>query len=620
MKGKTPPDPVTRYAEAVRDGHIVASLSVQLACRRHLSDLEQQETKGLVWRPEKAQDIIDFFAEVLCLPEDTDADDDIEDDGIQAPETGTPFVLSPWQQFIVGSLFGWYAYRTSRKGVQRLSRRFKVAYVETAKGSGKTPLGAGILLYMLVADGERGAQIFTAAVTKDQAKLAFTDCEKMVASSPALRELIDEKVNNLAVLKTGSFIRPVSSEKRGLDGKRVHGAVIDELHEHATAIVVLKMRAGIKGRRNALIFIPTNSGYDRNSVCWQYHTYSRKVLDGSVANEAWFAFVCHLDACQSCQRKGKYQPSDECESGQCDDWKVEGPHWLKANPNLEVSLPWQYLREQVREAIDIPSSRNMVRRLNFCQWTDQIDVWIPAEMWAVCRGQFLPASLVGRECFIGIDLSEMLDLSSVVLVFPRPLERPGLPARDDAGAIDRAVDVLPLFWMPKNTITRRSNEDNVPYAQWAKDGHIFATAGDLIDQDAIVDHIINVLDKLYKIRGIGFDISGAAGVATRLQRHFGDDVVTVVPQSFRFLNKPSKTLEALIVSKNLAHDGNPVQAMCMGNMAKEENPWQEIRPIKMSQRQRIDGGVALIDSIWAMQNGKPSPSEVSVFFLAPRHR
>jgi phage terminase large subunit-like protein len=368
-------DPVTSYATEVVAGRIVAGRLVRLACQRHLSDLKAAKTKGLVWKADEATRVIEFFPAILRLPENTSAEQ-AEDGASDQPER--PFVLSPFQEFIAGSLFGWY--------MASGYRRFRIGYVETAKGSGKTPFGAGLMLYLLVADGERGAQVYAAAVTKDQAKLAFTDAERMVESSPALTELIEAKVNNLAVLETGSFFRPISSEKRGLDGKRVHGALIDELHEHREAIVYLKMRAGTKGRRNALILEITNSGFDTETVCWDHHDYSRQVLEGSVTNEAWFAYVCHLDACEACYAAGKLQPADDCPN--CDDWKTEGPHWLKANPNLGISLPWEYLRDQVREAIGLPSQRNMVRRLNFCQWTQQATVWIPLEKWAACERRF----------------------------------------------------------------------------------------------------------------------------------------------------------------------------------------------------------------------------------------
>lgn len=600
-------DPATRYATDVCDGKIVASASVRLACRRHLEDLKNADARGLMWDAEKAQLAIDFFPDILCLPEDTDSDDEPE---AKPAANGTPFVLAPWQQFIVGSLMGWFAYRTNKKGVRRLSRRFRVAFIEGAKGCGKTPLCAGLLIYLLVADGERGAQMFCAAVTKDQAKIAFADCQKMIAASPHLKEAVQEFATSLSVKESGSFIRPISSEKRGLDGKRVHGACIDEEHEHRTDEVYLKVRAGTKGRRNALIMVPTNSGFDKETVCGRHHDYSQQVLAGTIKNDAWFAFVCHLDPCEKCAKDGKLQPSDDCPK--CDDWKVEGQHWLKANPNLGVSLTWQYLREQVREAIDIPSQRNMVRRLNFCQWTQQADVWIPLEKWTDCKG--LIGSLAERECFIGVDLSDKLDLSSVVAVFPRPLERGESVKTADGQDIDRAIDVLAFFWMPERTAHQRAEEDGVPYPTWAAEKHITLTPGYIIDHDAIADFVISELGSKYHIRGIGVDQAGATAFVTRLQRHFGDEIVVEVPQGFRSLNDPSKTVEALIVSRNVQHDGNPVMSMCIGNMGKEENHWREIRPVKLSMRKRIDGGVALIDGVYVMQR-TPSAEEPGMAVL-----
>lgn len=618
-------DPVTQYATDVRDGRIVTGRLVRLACRRHLEDLAHQAEKSLEWDAAMAVEAVEFFRDVLCLPEETDADDEAELEEGKQPEQGTPFVLQPWQQFIVGSLMGWYAYRVNKRGERRKVRRFRVAFLEVAKGAGKTPLAAGLLLYMLVADGERGAQMFCAAVTKDQAKLAFADCEKMVAASPHLKALLDQKVNNLAWLETGSFIRPISAEKRALDGKRVHAAIIDEEHEHPSAVVYLKMRAGTKGRKNAIILIPTNSGFDLESVCWKHHDYSRQVLQGTIQNEAWFAYICHLDACARCAEGGKIQPADECPD--CDDWKTEGPHWLKANPNLGVSIPWQYLREQVREAVDIPTQRNMVRRLNFCQWTEQATVGIPPEKWAACKGAISSASLVGRDCILGIDLSDKIDLSSVVAIFPRPMPKDGgveLEDRDATRTVDWTSDVLAFFWMPRNTLHRRAQEDNIPYPDWVKAGAIFETAGDLVDHDQIVDYVITVLAKKYRIRRIGFDQAGATAMVTRLRRHFGtvktrdgeQDVVIEIPQSFRALSGPTKLVQALAIAGLLQHDGNPCLAWNIANMGFEENAWRELRPVKIDQRKRIDGGVALIDAHAALLQTPMLPKRRIGAFIA----
>ena len=624
MTKKAALDPVTRYATEVVARRIVAARLVRLACQRHLNDLRDAAAKGLVWKHAEAQDAIDFFPSCLCLPEETDVDEDVEAAADVMPDQGTPFRLSDFQQFIVGSLFGWFEIRTSPKtGVQRVQQRFRICYFEGGKGCGKTPLGAGILIFMLVRHGVRGAQLFCAAVTKDQAKLAFADCVKMVEASPALQALIKHTGNNLAVKTTGSFIRPISAEKRGLDGKRVQGAVVDELHEHPSEVVVVKLIAGIKGRPNALIFMPTNSGFDQESACWYYHEYSREILEGTVANESWFAFVCHLDPCARCEKAGKRQPSPDCPD--CDSWKVEGPHWLKACPNLGVSVSWQYQRDQVRMGLDLPSQRNWVLRLNFCFWTQQATVWITAEAWAACTTTTAPdtfrASLQGRECFLGIDLSDKIDLSSVVAIFPRALTRTedeaaveSLAVRDDTPAaaavptIDYAIDVLPFFWMPEKTLFRRAQEDKIPYPDWKRDGFITTWPGSLIDHDAIAEFIIAELAVRFRILGIGIDDAGASGVVGKLQRHFGHDdsvppeqrFVWPVAQGFRKLSAPSKWLEALIVSRNLAHDGNPCMTWCLGNMGKEENTWLEIRPVKLAQRKRIDGGVALIDAVAKM--------------------
>jgi phage terminase large subunit-like protein len=588
-------DPVTAYATDVVAGTVIAGRLVRLACQRHLDDLREAATKGLTWKPEEAQRAIDFFGEVLCLPEETEAD-------AEAPPEGSPFLLRPFQQFIVGSLMGWYV---------GAHRRFRTAYVETAKGSGKTPLGAGLMLYLLVADGERGAQVFAAAVGKDQAKIAFTDAERMVQASPSLRALIDQKVNNLAVLETGSFFRPISSEKRGLDGKRVHGALVDELHEHATSIVVDKMRAGTKGRRSALIFEITNSGYDRESVCWHHHEFSREVLERVVDNESWFAYVCQLDPCEAHAEAGKRVPVDGCPD--CDEWKTEGPHWLKANPNLGVSLPWQYLREQVAEAIGMPSKRNIVRRLNFCEWTDQVTVWIPTEKWTACKGPATSASLVGRACFVGIDVSSKIDLTSVELLFPREEAEPTVtidlgpdwqgeqphdrPQTSRTFDLTRSYDVVSHFWMPKDTLAAREAEDRVPFTQWWKEGHLHVTTGTMVDQDEILDTVIREFAAKYRILGIGIDTSNAAAMVTRLQSHFGPDKVVDIPQGFRQLSEPSKIYEALVMAHRLHHDGNKVMTWCVANVGKEENNWGDIRPVKITQRKRIDGVVALIDAI-----------------------
>jgi len=271
-KRKPKPDhPTTAYARAVTVGQILAGRLVRLACERHLRDLKEGSARGLRFSEEKADAALKFF-DFLQLAEGDHA--------------GKPFKLEPFQQFIIGSLFGW-------RGPDG-HRRFRTAFIEIGKGNGKSPLAAAIGLYGLVADEEGAAEIYAAATMKDQAKILFRDAENMVAASPYLSEIVQQNVNNLSVAATNSFFRPCSSEKKGLDGKRVHMALLDEIQEHPSPLVVDKMSAGTKGRRQALIFEITNSGFSRLTICWYHHEYSAKVLEQVFDDDSWFAL--HLPA------------------------------------------------------------------------------------------------------------------------------------------------------------------------------------------------------------------------------------------------------------------------------------------------------------------------------------
>src|SRR3984957_7435649 len=256
---------------------------VRLACERHRRDRQTGAARGLRWDLPAALRVITFFEDVLVLAEGEFA--------------GQPFRLKPWHKFIVGSLFGWHlgAYR-----------RFNTAYLEVGKGNGKIPMAAGIGLYCLTSDGEAGGQVYSAATTRDQAKIVWSDAARMVAASPELRGRIVETVNNLSYAKSGSFFRPVSADASKLDGLRPSCVLVDEVHEHPSSAVIEKMRAGFKGRRSPLLIEITNSGFDRHSICWQHHEYSAKVLEGTIEADSWFAYVCALAEGESQSRRVDY--------------------------------------------------------------------------------------------------------------------------------------------------------------------------------------------------------------------------------------------------------------------------------------------------------------------------
>jgi phage terminase large subunit-like protein len=578
---RLPLDPVTRYATDVVAGRIVAGRLVRLACQRHLHDLAHQAEKGLVWKPDEAQAVIDFFAEVLVLPEETASAETSDDE----PLEGSPFILSPHQQFIHGSLMGWY----TTAGY----RRFHDAYIEVAKGDGKTPAGAGLMLYLLVADGEKGAQIFFAAVGREQAKIAFADAVKMVNASPYLRAVVHQTVNNLAVLETGSFLRAISSEKRGLDGKRVHGALIDEEHEHATPVVVMKMRKGIKGRRNALVMRTTNSGFDRTSVCWHDHDYSRKVLEGTQTDESWFAFVCGLDPCQAHLDEGKEFPIDECPD--CDSWKVEGPHWLKACPNLGVSVSWQYYRDLVLQAKGRPDAVSDLLRFNFCVWTQAYSRAISVAKWNACLPMPNASELVGCPCFGGLDIGETDDFTAWERLWLLP---------------DGRVAVQSRFWLPQIALERHPDR---PYDEWRRAGILTVTDGDQTDYPRVRETILEDCRR-DGVRAIAYDPRSATETAQILT---GAGITMVnTAQGWPLSQALKRTLE-LIHSGKLCHGDNKILSWMAANVVVlHGNRVQgEQRIAKEKAPDKIDGIAAIVTAVdWAIIR-KPVVKESSYQML-----
>jgi phage terminase large subunit-like protein len=533
-------DPATAYARAVIDGRIVAGEPVRQACARHLRDLDEGSARGLDWDVRAAQHALDFFPRFLRLAEGAHA--------------GAPFRLQPWQQFIVGSLFGW------RGGDGH--RRFRRAYIEVAKGNGKTPLAAGIGLYGLIADDEPGAEIYCAAVSRDQAHIAFRDCRAMAEGSPDLAARLTIETHNIADVTTRSFLRPVSSEARSLDGKRVHMALIDEVHEHPNSLVVEKMRAGTKGRRQALIVEITNAGYDRHSVCWQHHDYSIKLVAGAMQNDAWFAYVAALD------------PGDA--------WETDETCWIKANPNLGVSITPAYLREQVRETAGLPAKRNLVARLNFCEWTEGVTRWLDLERWDACGGHDRATALEGRRIWLGLDLASTTDLTALVAIAP---ESDG----DTETYIVRAE-----CFVPEDSARERIRTDRVPYDQWAREGWITLTPGNVIDDRAIEARIHDWAERA-EIVEVAYDPWNATALVTRLV----EAGVPCVPirQGWSSLTGPTKLLETLVQSGRLRHDGNPVLRWCAANVVTEEDAAGNIKPSKARSTECIDAIVALITAL-----------------------
>jgi phage terminase large subunit-like protein len=518
----TSADPVTTYAREVVAGTRIAGPHVRAQCARHLADLEHGAARGLVWDLAAALKAIGFYQDVLKLN-----GGDFE---------GLPFLLLPWQKFVVGSIFGW----KTDDGY----RRFRVAYVETAKGSGKSPLAAGVGMTGLVADGEARAEVYAAATKKDQAMILFRDAVAMHDQSPELLKRLTksgtgEKAWNLAYLQTGSFFRPISSDD-GQSGPRPHVALIDEFHEHKTPTVLEMMRAGTKSRRQALIFIITNSGASRKRPCWNYHEYAGKVAAGELQDDSFFPYVCALD-----------DDDDPFESEEC---------WPKANPSLQdANLPgYKYIREQVREARGMPSKESIVRRLNFCQWTDAESPWISHEIWKGAQLEYDVEELRGRRAVAGLDLASTTDLTGLVLLV-EPVE-PGEPWK-----------LVPFAWLPDADLARRAQQDLVPYVEWMAEGLLSTTPGRAISKRVILQKLSALCDF--------FEIVACAYDRWRIEdllQMAADDGISLPPmepfgQGYKDMSPALETFETMLLNGEIAHNGHKVLTMCAGNAVTDQD-------------------------------------------------
>lgn len=368
--------------------------------------------------------------------------------------------------------------------------------------------------------------------------ILFRDAVAMHDQSPALQKRLrksgtGEKAWNLAYLAQGAFFRPISSDD-GQSGPRPHIALIDEYHEHKTATVLEMMRAGTKSRRQALIFIITNAGASRKSPCWSYHEYGAKVASGEAVDDALFPYICSLD-----------EEDDPFESEDC---------WPKANPSLQdANLPgYKYIREQVTEAKGMPSKEAIVRRLNFCQWTDAESPWISHEVWKEAHLDYDVESLRGRRAVAGLDLSSTTDLTGLVFLV-EPIE-PGEPWK-----------LVPFAWLPDDNLARRAQQDMVPYVDWKAEGLLETTPGRAISKRIILQKLSAMCD-FFEITACAYD----RWRIEDLQQMASDDGISLPPmeafgQGYKDMSPAIEQFETMLLNGEIAHNGHKVLTMCAGN-------------------------------------------------------
>lgn len=465
---------------------------------------------------------------------------------------GRPFTLEEWQKRIIATLFGW----KRPDG----TRRYRTAYIEIPRKAGKSTLGAGIALYLLFMDAEPGAEIYSCAAEREQAAIVFELAKENVMRCPALARRSKAYLRSIVVsdpktgLLTGSY-KVLSADAHTKHGYNPHGIIFDELHAQPNRDLWDVMRTGTGARSQPLTVAITTAGFDKHSICWEQHEIAERVRDGIDANGSFLPVI--YGAALS------------------DDWASEDT-WRKVQPNLGITVPVSFYRDEVAAARQSPSSENTVRRLYLNQWTTTDVRWLSDDAWSKCSSSIDTASLEGEYCVGALDLSTTTDITAFVLYFP-----------------DHKA-VLPYFWVPGDNVERRGRVDRVPYGVWISQGYVYATAGNVVDYDPIRAHI-NALNDTYQIGKIARDRWNASQITNQLMGD-GFDVVDF-GQGFSSMSAPTKELERMVLEGSLRHGGNPVLEWMAGNVSVEQDAAGNVKPSKKKSSERIDGIVALVMAI-----------------------
>jgi phage terminase large subunit-like protein len=502
--------------------------------------------------PELAEHALRFFPEQLQF--------------IEGERGGDPFDLEPWQRAIVACLFGW----VRADG----TRRYRESLIYVPRKNGKTPFCAGMVDLVMFTDGEPGAQIYSAAAEREQAALIFRHAAGMIARNPEMmrRSKIYRTFKSIEYPAEGSIYKALSSEADTKHGLGAHLIIVDELHAHRDGELVDVLKTSTAARRQPLVVYITTADYERESVCNRVYDYARKVRDGVVEDSSFLPAI--------------WEASGE------DDW-TDPKVWAKANPNLGVSVKLDYLARECERARNEPTYENTFKRLHLNIRTQQDIRWLSVEKWAACNDPVDEAALAGRVCYAGLDLSTKVDLTAYVLVFP--------PTDDDP-----KWRVLPRFFAPEENAREREKKDRVPYQTWADQGHLTLTPGNVVDYDRVAAALMADAAR-FQIREVAYDPWNATHLALQLQA----EGATMVEfrQGFGSMSEPTKELERLVISRELAHGGHPVLSWMASHVAVELDAAGNVKLSKRKSTERIDGLVCIVMGLgraMVQPQGEPS--------------
>lgn len=533
---------IADYTDRVLSGDIVAGEYTKLACRRYLDDLAAADEKGFYLDPEAGQRGCSFFDKILVH---TSGEYD-----------GLPFILADWQAFCCWNLFAW---RRKDNGF----RRFREAYLSVARGNGKTPFLAGLLLQLFAFDSpaEPAAEVIVAATKYHQAwRYTFCDARRFVERSD-LKDFVTVQKGELMVPVTGSTMIPIGSDSKGLDSMRLHAVGIDELHAMRAIHeeMLEKVKTALGKRRQPLVITTTTAGNEESFIWQREDDYARQVIKGVVPSEQFFAFIASID--------------------EEDDWQDEAC-WPKANPMLlEPNSPVKldHIRTMAARAAVSPSERNKLIRYHLNRLVTSEHKAFDDQTWMACEGELDWPTLANTECYVGFDWGQRDDLAAVAYVWP-------LTVGDDRRyAID--CDIFVPESGPRTLVDE-------PWRTWIERGFLTVTPSEFTDSEAVYRKLAQRGEELFLTRFV-YDKWNSHDFARRVDLDLGVPL-EVMTQSHRNFNEPTKEFELAVREGRIVHNGNPVLRWCASNLVIHCNAYDHIMPYKARCADKIDPIVAVI--------------------------
>lgn len=533
-----------KYARDVACGSIAACKWVRLACERHLDDIRQ--TKGYHEFPyyfdADAADRVCRFVQVFPHTKGKWA------------SKGEKLVLEPWQCFFLCVIFGWKRHSDG-------TRRYRRALLFVPRKNGKSALAAAIALYMLAADGEYGSEVYSGATTEKQAWEVFRPAKAMANKVPEFTEHfgVDVHASNISILDNGSRFEPIIG-KPG-DGASPHCAIVDEYHEHKTDELLDTMETGMGAREQPLMLMITTAGDNMAGPCYQMQLDAQKSLEGVMDDPHTFALIYTVD------------PGD--------DW-ADVETLRKANPNFGVSVSEDFLLSRLQDAKNNARKQStfMTKHLNI--WVGARDAYYNVDRWRQCEdADMTMEQFAGQPCYIGLDLASKVDIAALEVLFPLG---------------DGQFARFGKYYLPEVTVEQGDNEH---YQGWMRDGWLTVTDGEIIDFAQIRDDIID-LTKRFQVTEVAYDPFQATMLVTELMGH-GVPVVEMRPTVLNF-SEPMKNLDAIIRSRQIRHNGDPVMTWMVSNVVAKEDAKENVFPRKERAENKIDGVVALLMALGRSMN------------------